>query len=125
MSRTPIETVSARQQFEHRSIDKASVFRVDEDRLAWKREKGIGTNCAVPLRCFKSDHLGRASAGLPAGLAPGSHRQFGEDCGLAVSSDTTPARHRARVEGAVRGSSRASETGARLDFQRKPGSDGV
>ena len=30
----------------------------EEDRLARKREKRIGTNCAVPLRRFKSGNIG-------------------------------------------------------------------
>ena len=43
-----------------------------QDRLAWKRERGFGTNCAVPLRRFKSDNIGRASAGLsmPLSIVP-------------------------------------------------------
>jgi len=47
--------------------------------LAWEREKGIGTNCAVPLRRFKSDNVGRASAGLsmPLSIVPTPYRLCG------------------------------------------------
>ena len=45
----------------------------------WKREKAIGTNCAVPLRRFKSDNVGRASAGLsmPLSIVPTPYRLCG------------------------------------------------
>src|SRR6516162_8568907 len=59
-------------------------------------------------------------ASRPAAVAPGDQRRFKEDCGLAVPADSTPACRRARLEGVVRRSSRASEARARLGLQHKP-----
>src|SRR5215469_15267127 len=58
-------------------------------------------------------------------LLPGVTVNSAKIAGWFFSVDATPARCRARLESAVRRSSRAGEARARLGYQRKPRSDGV